>query len=318
MNDSNSDACTAPGTYVVGVDLGGTKIRAGLANGEGSILAERTALTNRSGAGVATQIAGLVRQLGQDARVGPELITATGIGGAGVPDFDHNGFSRAPNLDLMGGNDFKGSLAHALGHLVVIENDVNVAALGELHYGIGRQHRDFVCISIGTGIGMGIVVGGRLVRGAHGAAGEIGNLPIGADPFDPVNHRRGPLEEVLAGDSLAKRYSEATGRAASAETVFDRALGGDQDAVSSIDVEAQWLAQAIVAVNAVLDTEAVVLTGGIGGRRELVTRTTHWLGRLGLSNLTVVESTLGPKGPIAGAVRLALDAIRNEPKGNAR
>jgi len=304
--------------YVIGVDLGGTKIRAGIASSQGSILASRTVPTIRGGAAVSEQLARLIQDLSGDAGVSPQRIAATGIGAAGVADLVAGGFSRAPNLDLMGGAGFQDSLAHELGHQVVIENDVNVAALGELHGGLGRQFRDFVCISIGTGVGMGIVVDGRLWRGAHGAAGEIGYLPLGTDPLDRAHHRRGPLEEMLAGDRLAQRYSRSAGRAASAETVFEQALLGDSDASESIEIEAKWLAHAIVAVNAVLDTQAVVLAGGIGQRPELVDRTLAWMRRLGLTGLPVVSSTLGPDGPIAGAVRLALDAMHCELKGSLR
>lgn len=304
--------------FVIGVDLGGTKIRAGIANSNGTILADRTVATRERGEHVQDQIVTLVELLSQDSGVSPRQITATGIGGAGVPNTNQGGFTHAPNLSMMDKATFSGSLSEALGHRVVIENDVNVAALGELHYGIGRECRDFVCISIGTGIGMGIVINGQLLRGSHGAAGEIGYLPMGTDPLDPVNHRRGPLEEVLAGDRLAQRYAEATGRIATAEAVFGHALFDDVAAVAAIEVEAKWLAHAIVAVNAVLDTEVVVLTGGIGGRPELLGRTTSWLKLLGVTALPVIQSSLGPDAPIAGAVRLALDATTPKPKGSAR
>ncbi|HEY0902489.1 MAG TPA: ROK family protein [Marmoricola sp.] len=305
-------------TYVVGVDLGGTKIRAGLASMDGSILSDRTVRTSRSGAEVKTQLVEITRQLSHDAGIEVGSIMATGVGGAGVPDLDDDGFSRAPNLALMDRRGFRASLVDALGHDVVLENDVNVAAVGELHCGVGRKHRNFVCISVGTGVGMGIVVDGRLMRGAHSAAGEIGYLPIGEDPLDPANHRRGPLEEILAGDRLVQRFTDATGHDVDAETVFERALAGDAQASKAIDVEAKWLAHAILAVNAVLDTEVVVLTGGIGGRPELLRATTDWLTRLGWTRPPVIQSGLGADAPIIGAVRLALDAIHDETRGDAR
>jgi Transcriptional regulator/sugar kinase len=298
--------------YVVGVDLGGTKIRAAVADLNGEILADQSIPTSHAEHSVTELIHDLVAALCAEAGVSAGEILATGVGGAGVPDLSADGFSRAPNLDL-GGTGFMPSLARVLGHHVVLENDVNVAAIGELHYGIGRQHHHFVCISIGTGIGMGIVVDGHLLTGAHGGAGEIGYLPIGDDPLDPANHRRGPLEEVLAGDRFAARYGDVD-----AQTVFDKAESGDESAIASIDTEAKWLAHAIVAVNAVLDTEAVVLTGGIGGRVELLDRTTRWLARLGEPTLPVLHSGLGQDAAIAGAIRLALDSLGTEPTGELR
>lgn len=302
--------------HVIGVDLGGTKLRAGLADDRGEILAETTVPTARGGGGVVEQIVDLVAALSTTAGVPARSVRATGVGGAGVPSSDEDGFTHAPNLFLSGGEGFGPALAGALGHRVAIENDVNVAALGELHHGVGRHHRNFVCISVGTGVGMGIVADGQLFRGAHGAAGEIGYLPFGADPFDTSNHRRGALEEVLAGDRLAHRFTAATGRQATAELVFEAAGSGDPAARDSIAVEAKALARAIAAVHSVLDTEVVVLTGGIGGRAELLAQTNAWLAELGLRHLPVIHSSLGADAPLVGAVHLALDNV--ELKGEVK
>lgn len=294
--------------YVVGIDLGGTKIRAGIASEAGTILADLKIPTNAGGVDVVEQIVGLVKELCAVVGARIEQVAATGIGGAGVPDTAGNNFSLAPNLTGMTALPFAQDLMQKLGHPVVIENDVNVAALGELHYGLGLGHSDFVFVSVGTGIGMGIVSGGQLVRGASGAAGEIGYLPLGTDALAPENQTRGPLEEAVAGDVLARRYETSTGRKITTREIFTKAAAGDPDAVSAIDDEARWLAAALVAVNAVLDPEVFVLGGGIGGRRELLPRLQAWLTRHGGPSLDVRISALGHHAPVAGAVRLALAA----------
>jgi predicted NBD/HSP70 family sugar kinase len=213
-------------------------------------------------------------------------------------------------------------LAERLRHPVVIENDVNISALGELHYGVGLTHSDFVFVSVGTGIGMGIVAGGQLVRGSSGAAGEIGYLPFGTDALAPENHVRGPLEEAVAGDALDRRYRAVSGQHLSTREIFTKARGGNAEAIAAVDDEARWVAAALVAVNAVLDPEVFVIGGGIGSRKDLLPYIQTWLKRHGAS-LDIRTSELGHRAPVAGAVRLALEAsgtanIGPSQKGYAR
>ncbi|WP_158253358.1 ROK family protein [Cryobacterium sp. N19] len=305
--------------YVIGIDLGGTKIRAGLADSTGIILAERTEPTNSAGGPeLVHQLVVVIRTLCVDASVAFADLRATGIGGAGVPN-DSAGFDLAPNLGASG-SGLTQSLEAALGHRVVLENDVNVAAIGELVAGVGRETDNFVFVAVGTGLGMGIVVNGQLVRGATGAAGEIGFLPFGADPFDPANHLHGPLEEVTAGHTLADRYRRSTGQTVSTRDVFALAGRADSDAIAALDDEAQYLALALVAVNAILNPEIFVLGGGVGSRTGLLPHLTPWLVRLGAPTLDIRFSELGHQAPIVGAVQLALEALATNPlvKGSAR
>ncbi|MFT4235331.1 MAG: ROK family protein [Microbacterium sp.] len=303
--------------FVVGIDLGGTKTLGGIATIDGSIVAEHTVATTQAAGQLPAQLISLIEALASRAGIDREAVAATGIGGAGVPDQHSGGFSMAPNLMLSGDRPLHDELTRALGHPIVLENDVNVAALGELHEGVGRVAADFVFISIGTGVGMGIVADGRLLRGAHGAAGEIGYLPVGTDPLDPAHQRRGPLEEQLAGDALVARYRAASGAALTAPDIFSRAVQGDPHASAAIDEHARWVATAIVAVNAVLDPGIVVLGGGVGARPELLGPVRTWLAALGASSVDVRISELGSQAPVIGAVHLALDAVRLDPKGSS-
>jgi glucokinase len=303
-----SDRAAMEPVYVVGIDLGGTKIRAGIASESGKILADRKIPTNADGVDVVEQIVGLVRDLCAVVGARIEQVAATGIGGAGVPDRAGNNFNQAPNLSGLRNVPFAQDLMQKLGHSVVIENDVNVAALGELHYGLGLGHSDFVFVSVGTGIGMGIVAGGQLIRGARGAAGEIGNLPFGTDALAPENQVRGPLEEAVAGDVLARRYEATAGHRISTRDIFTKAHDGDTDALSAVDDEARWLAAALIAVNAVLDPEVFVIGGGIGSRKDLLPHIQTWITRHGGPTLDIRISELGHRAPVAGAVRLAIEA----------
>lgn len=308
MTSSISYPCPPTETYVVGIDVGGTKIRAGLADVNGSIVAELTEPTQaQGGSDLVAQLVNVIGRLTAIHGIHHTEVVATGIGGAGVPNASA-GFDLAPNL----GATEKGlidDLKAALGHPVVLENDVNVAAIGELHEGVGRESDNFVFISVGTGIGMGVILNGSLVRGVSGAAGEIGYLPIGADPFDAKNHRRGPLEEKVAGRTLVDRYELSSGHAVAAHEVFDRVADGDEHAIAAVSDEAKYLALALVAVNAVLNPEIIVLGGGVGSRDELLRPLTSWLTQLGSPVLDIRRSELGNRAPIIGAARIALDHL---------
>jgi len=290
-------------TRYLGVDLGGTKIHAAISDADGTVLAEHVAPTDGD---LVEALAAVEAEL--LARTDGDRVAIMGLGGAGVPTGES--FDLAPNLDLgdLGRElPFVARLEERLGHPVVLENDVNVAALGELQHGVGLRHDDFAVVASGTGVGMGLVLGGRLVRGARGAAGEIGYLPIGADPFDPATHVNGPFEEMVAGASFAAHYLERAGVERTPREIFDR-LDADPDAAATVAQHARWLALGISAVRAVADPEVVVLTGGIGSRPELLPLVRDELAALGAGDLEVLPSALGSSAAVLGALHLAREA----------
>ncbi|MCW2641085.1 MAG: hypothetical protein JWP76_3391 [Dactylosporangium sp.] len=292
--------------YVAGVDLGGTKVRAALADLTGHIVAEDVVSTHpRGGTAVAQQIATLIRTLATQAGVEWTDIRASAVGSPGAYNPETGAIDLSPNISNLDALDIRQELIQRLGHPVILDNDVNMAAFGEQRMGSGRDHRDFVFVAVGTGIGMGIVVNGELFRGARGAAGEISYLPIGTDPFDPANQVRGALEEAVAGATIAQRYEEATGERVSVPAVFERAGAGDQHALAAIEDEARLIALAVVAVGAVLDPEAVVLGGGIGSRVEMLDPVRRWLTRLGTYAPAVKTSLLGHRAALVGAIAAA-------------
>ena len=292
---------------MVGVDLGGSKVRALLADGSGGTVKERADVTVPGDAGaVVAQVVDLCRGLAAEGGVGWERIAGAAVG---VPGIAHRGTLQfAPNLPPFGDVDLGGALAEELGVDVVVENDVNVATLAEARRGLGVGLLDFVFIAVGTGIGMGIVAGGRLQRGAHGAAGEIGALPLGADPFEPANHVRGPLEEVAAGVGVARTYAERSGAGGdvTALEVYEAAAAGDRTAVAVLEQQAVAVALATVAVQSVLDPELVVFGGGIGSRPDFLQRVRAIVPRLTRRPPVLATSALGERAGAIGAAELAL------------
>ncbi len=303
--------------YVLGIDIGRAWIRVAAADLSGHIVARRDERNRARGA------AALVKSVGE---VAHEVVAAAGltwrrvahtvVGGPGVFDPDSDRLRHAPNLPGWSRPGVMSSLREALRPTVTLDNDANLAAVGERTYGSGRDARTFVYVSVGTGIGMGVIIDGELYRGAHGAAGEVGYLPLGADD-EPARgrdaRRRGILEEAASADAVvrtAKRLG-MTG-ATSAKRVFSAARAGDEVALAAVEAEADRLALVVGTVAAIVDPEFVLLGGGIGSNIDLLRPPLERR----LAELTplappVAEGELGHDAIVLGAVASALDTARD-------
>lgn len=290
--------------FVIGIDLGGTRLRMALADLSGAVVEEVDEAADPCGGlrqieRIGALAAGLLATRGG-------RLAGAGLAVAGVPDARTGAVLLAPNLPEFDSIDVRAEATRALGCPVLIENDVNAAALGEQRSGGGCE--DFAFVAYGTGIGMGLVSGGRLVRGARGAAGEIAWLPIGADPFDAASRAQGSLETAIGSQALLERYCGLGGQAEDVRALFDRLGAGDAAAEAVVDEAARLLALALVAVRALADPERVVLGGSIGVRAELIERVRLWLGRAGAGDFPVEASALGSRAGLVGAISLALAA----------
>jgi glucokinase len=283
--------------HVVGVDLGGSNLRACLLDGAGAPLAELAEPTDGADAqAVVAQLGEIGRRLAGEAGVDWNSIVGVGVGVPGV--VVHGGLERAPNLPSFAGVDLSTALAAELHAQVVVDNDVNMATVGEHRYGVGADVDDFVFIAVGTGVGMGIVAGGRLLRGARGAAGEIGEVPLDG---------AAALEDVAGGIAVARSYRGRVGGAAdlTAQDVFDAAANGDAAAAEVLDRQARALAYAVAAVRGVLDPAAIVFGGGIGSRDDFLPRLRPHLARLSQDGVRIQRSALGARAGVIGAAEVA-------------
>jgi predicted NBD/HSP70 family sugar kinase len=240
---------------------------------------------------------------------------AIGISTPGVVDqVSRRVTSLAYNVSPDGGLDPIDLVGARFDVPVLIDNNVNLAAVGESWHGLAQGISTFVFVSIGAGVGMGVVVNGNLMRGAHGAAGEIGYLPLVGDPFDPRHRLHGGLEdEVAAGGILAawhqRRGSDGAGPA-TAQQVFELAQGGDEEAQAVVDNIAQRLGSAIASVIAVIDPELVVLGGGIGGNPSLLAPVRATVAQLVPLAARIETSILGNRAALSGAIAIALNEAR--------
>ncbi|MCO5992019.1 ROK family transcriptional regulator [Actinoallomurus rhizosphaericola] len=253
--------------WVIGLDVGRQWVRAALADLGGEIAVREDVPADSGDAGA------LIDQLGEIvdnlAAAAGGQITHIVLGTPGVYDPDNERLHLAPNIPGWNEPGVTAKLAERLPAPFAIENDIALAALGEQGYGLGADLRHFVYVSIGTGIGMGIIVDGRLYRGARGAAGEIAFLPMGET--DPLAHaadsrRHGMLESVASAPAVVAtaRRMGMTGEI-TAKRVFDEARDGEPAAVRAVAREADHVAHALAGVIALLDPELIVLGGGIGG-----------------------------------------------------
>ncbi|MGI9435882.1 MAG: ROK family protein, partial [Geminicoccaceae bacterium] len=221
------------------------------------------------------------------------------------------GVLMAPNVAGLGRMDVGRALGDRLGVKVVIENDVNLAVFGEHWQGHGQGVDNLAFIALGTGIGAGLILGGELVRGASGAAGEIAYLPFGADPFEPESRHAGALEREVATHGMKRRYAALVGFERSVPEIFDLAAGGDQAAVQVLDETARTLCRAVLALQAVIDPEIVVLGGSIGGREELVSRVRALLPLCLAAPVRIENSRLGQRAALVGAAAIGLSRLHN-------
>src|SRR3954465_7500996 len=249
--------------YVVGIDIGRAWIRVAVADLGGSIIARRDSPNRaRTGAAVVRTVAREGRAAVKGAGIGWKRVVHTVVGSPGVFDPSTGRLWHAPNLPDWSKPGLADELRDALTPSTAIDNDANLAAVGERDFGRGREARSFVYVELGTGLGVGIVIEGELHRGARGAAGEVGYIPWPGAP----SSERGRLEEATSAAAVVTAARKAGMRGElTAKDVFDAARKGNAKAVRAVDVEADRIALLLATLAAVVDPEFIVLGGGIGG-----------------------------------------------------
>jgi len=298
--------------YIVAVDLGGTKVRVAVCDLTCQIIAQDVAPTDpRGGHFVVEQIAALSRKVAGANDVPFERVQVAVIGAPGVPERGTGRVLLAPNIRDFDSIDVAAALSSALGAEVMLENDVNLAVLGENWLGGGQGIENLAYVALGTGVGGGLILGGQLIRGAGNAAGELGFLPFGADPFDTESLRAGAYERVVASVGIMRRYRELAQAEASVPEIFELANAGDASALTVLNDTANYLAFGIGAICAMANPEKVILGGSIGGRPELIERVKTFLPLCFPSPVQVEASQLGAHATLVGAAAIGLSHLHN-------
>ena len=293
---------------MVGIDVGGTKMLAVAVDRSrpAEVLAQYDVSTPSSAEGVIAELVALARRCGVEGRLG--------IGLAGLVD-DGDVLRAAPNLQCMIDVPVRDAVAGELDASVRIDNDATCALVAEMSSGVAQGVDDVVLVTLGTGIGGGVAIGGAVRRGAHGFAGEPGHMCI--DPHGPlcVCGRRGCWERYASGAGLVRLAQQRgldnapDGQAITGERLVGLALAGHDDALAVWADFAQWLARGLANLADVLDPELFVIGGGLVSVSDLYLDRTRQL---------FVDEVLGGRsrrrtriepaqsGPLAGAIGAAL------------
>jgi glucokinase len=306
----------------IGVDIGGTKIAAGVVDEDGSILETCKVPTPATPEAVVDAIADAVRTVSTDHEV-----EAVGIGAAGYVDDKRATVLFAPNINWRH-EALKDKVEQRVGLPVIVENDANAAAWGEYRFGAGQGHDDVVCITLGTGLGGGIIIGGKLHRGRFGVAGEFGHVRMVPDGLLCGCGSQGCWEQYASGRALV-RYArqraaatpenaelllslgDGTPEAIEGKHVSEAARGGDAVAVDSFRELARWAGAGLADLASLFDPSAFIVGGGVSDEGELVLDPIRksfrrWLvGGQYRPHAQVLAAQLGGKAGLVGAADLA-------------
>lgn len=311
--------------YIFGIDIGGTAIKCGLFTKEGTLIEKWEIPTNRVdvGAQVPAEIAAAISKKCTEKEIPREQIAGIGLGVPGP--VDAQGFvSHCPNLGWREVN-VNEMMQQLTGVVAVAANDANVAALGEMWKGGGRGVKNMVLVTLGTGVGGGIIVEGNIVAGAFGAGGELGHMIMNSLECELCGcGGYGHLEQYASATGIvrmAKKYlaeKEAPSvlretEALSAKDIFDAAKEKDVVAVELVERLGEILGRALSHVAAVVDPEVFVIGGGVSRAGEILTETVARYYNKGIMNALGGKefrlATLGNDAGIYGAAKLVLDRM---------
>lgn len=249
----------------IGVDVGGTTVAAGLVAPDGRVLEHHQAPTHARGPGTALETIGeLLERLFEQARARGVRVTGVGVGVPGIVDAERG----TVGVDIHYAPELAGAplgrmLGDRLGVPVFVDNDVNALALGEWTWGAGRGTRSLVVLALGTGVGGGIILDGRLHRGQAGFGGELGHVPIDFDGPPCVCGGRGCLKAYVSGTDIALRAGARLGRAVGAVEVFRLAADGDAAAGAIVEEVCTALGAGLAIIVNGLNPERVLLAGSV-------------------------------------------------------
>lgn len=308
----------------IGIDVGGTKVLGGVVDETGKILARARKETPRQGGSALTQtIAETAQELMQDFS-----IASVGVSAAGFVSSDRKTMLATPNIADWNGVNLDFELTSLIGLPVVIENDANAAAWGEFKFGAGQDQDHMMMLTIGTGIGGGIIINGQLYRGAFGIAAEFGHMRVVPDGHLCGCGARGCFEQYASGNALLRHAREAinaspevarnllsrgdgTINGLTGQNITDAAREGDWVALAAFNTTGEWLGAGIASLAVLLDPACVVIGGGVidAGEillkptRQVLERTMPFAGKHPFPRLIAAE--LGNEAGLVGAADLS-------------
>lgn len=308
--------------YVFGVDIGGTTVKLGFFNVDGELLDkwEIPTRTEEEGSHILPDIAASIQKKIEEKQIAPEIIAGVGVGAPGPVDSE-GVIHKAVNLG-WGTFSIKKTLEEIIHMPVMAGNDANVAALGEMWKGGGQGSNDLIVVTLGTGVGGGIIVGGKVLTGATGAGGEIGHIHVEDNETEACGcGNKGCLEQFTSATGitrLANRKLKASdkdsvlrGGEVTAKTVFDAVKAKDELAMEVAEEFGRYLGNGLASIACVVNPEAIVIGGGVSKAGEvLIDYIKPYYEKTvfhGSRNVKFALAMLGNDAGIYGAAKLVLD-----------
>ncbi|MEF9945650.1 MAG: ROK family glucokinase [Lachnospiraceae bacterium] len=308
--------------YCFGIDIGGTTVKMGLFEFTG-VMADKWEIktyTENEGVAVLPDIAASIQAKMEEKGLRKEQVLGIGVG-VPAPVSEDGIVNGSANLGWKY-KEVKHELEELTGMYVKVENDANVAALGEMWKGGGMGHKNLIMVTLGTGVGGGIISRGKILRGAHGAGGEIGHLCVNYEEEERCGcGNYGCLEQYasatgvvrLAKRKLAQSKTDTVLRSCgdiSAKSVFDAAKEGDQTAIEIAEEFGQYLGHALANIAAITDPAAIVIGGGVSRAGNILFDfiQTPFMEKALFANkeVTFALATLGNDAGICGAAKMIL------------
>lgn len=328
MNSATRQPNGSANRLVLAIDLGGTHLRAALVDNTGRILKQikRETPKGDSPGCIVNAIVEAEREL----RLDNQGVVAASVMVPATVDKARAIVVQAPNLPCLDEFPLKHALEEKFGWPVVLENDANAAAVGEMWLGAARGFRNVICVTLGTGVGGGVILDGKLWRGSDGSAGEIGHTSV--DPFGGLQCKcgnEGCLEMFASATAIVRMANESLtdfpqstlrGKELTAEKVYEAGLEGDELALSVFDRVGKYLGVGLVTLINLLNPEIIVIGGGVVNgwslferpmREEIAARAF----RAQIGKVKIVLAECGDNAGLLGAAKLAFDSEEVRAKG---
>jgi glucokinase len=314
----------------IGLDLGGTNVKAGAVDGDGTLIhkVSRPTTRDRGADAVTAEMAEAARQAAQAAGWSMDDVSAIGIGAPGPIDFDNGVIVAMPNLDGFDHYPLRDKLAQATGRPCELENDANAAAYAEFWVGAARDPkvRHVVMLTLGTGVGTGIIMDGHIFHGAFGNGAEGGHMIVQPHGRPCGCGQRGCLETYASASHVARIVNDAldAGEASSlsrverpveSRQIFAAAAQGDTLALRVVDQAADYLGVACVSICRLLDPQMILFAGGMTlagdflfDRIRVAFDRHRW--NVAEDRVRIGPATLGNDAGVIGAAGVAWDALQ--------
>jgi glucokinase len=304
--------------YAVGVDITESRIRVGIANLAGEVAGELSVDVGEKSwpMAVVEQVAAVVGELRESLRIPAKRLLAMGVAVPGITDVDSGTVVAVPTMQGWENVPLGRLLEEKVRIPVTVENDVNLAALGEHWYGTAQGERNFVFVHLGRGVGAGLFINGQLHHGPEWTAGEIGYLLVPSSGIQAVRKSQGgALEREIGTCGIERQWNELAAQAAAppaeplrAVEVLDRAAAGDPVARQILDSVSQRVAMVCSHLSLILNCSLIVFGGELGVHPALLPVVARLLEAHDFAHPRLTTTQLGVKAELHGALRLALES----------